>query len=371
MKIGERRWVSVRSRAQLVCILVLGIYLVISLVRRGSQYSVKRTVGKIIDEKTQLEEKMNYKKIGMGVEKLGLDATLREQLSFHFPYDELKPISNKIWQTWKVDISDDKFPRNFKTFATSWSRENPKFNHLVIPDSIADELIAHLYQQVPQVLDLYRMLPKNILKADFFRYLILFARGGTYSDIDTVALKPIDTWISFNKTINGVPNNAGLVLGIEADPDRPDWADWYARRIQFCQWTIQAKMGHPLLRELIIAITNITIRKDKEGFLNKIEGKDAGGDIMNWTGPGIFTDIIFKYINNVHTNAKQQNVIDWKYFTGLTEPRLVDDILVLPITSFSPGVGQMGAQNEDHPLLYVKHQFEGSWKPESERHIGH
>lgn len=42
-------------------------------------------------------------------------------------------------------------------------------------------------------------MPKSILKADFFRYLILFARGGVYTDIDTVSLKPIDEWISNNE----------------------------------------------------------------------------------------------------------------------------------------------------------------------------
>jgi hypothetical protein len=38
----------------------------------------------------------------------------------------------------------------------------------------------------------------------------------------------------------------------------------------------------------------------------------------------------------------------------------VGDVLVLPITSFSPGVGHMGAQRVNHPFALVKHDFQGT-----------
>ncbi len=57
-------------------------------------------------------------------------------------------------------------------------------------------------------------LPQPVLKADFFRYLILLARGGIYSDIDTTALKSAVEWVP-----SEVPRSTyGLVVGIEADP---------------------------------------------------------------------------------------------------------------------------------------------------------
>ncbi|KAM9916517.1 hypothetical protein OXX80_013594, partial [Metschnikowia pulcherrima] len=142
-------------------------------------------------------------------------------------------------------------------------------------------------------------------------------------------------------------NNAGLVVGIEADPDRPDWAEWYARRIQFCQWTIQAKKGHPMLRELIAKITQITLERKKNDQLQKVLGKDQGGDIMNWTGPGIFTDMVFSYMNSIMqsedrleqpTNSHEE-IVTWHLFTGMRVPLVLEDVLVLPITCFSPGVG--------------------------------
>ncbi|ODV97098.1 hypothetical protein PACTADRAFT_48853 [Pachysolen tannophilus NRRL Y-2460] len=363
------------KKFKLITFIIAVFYIASSLIAHHRNFSLKELNAKSIKAKTELEKHTNFKKIGsnlIGIHKLPPDTTLREKLTFHFPYEPEKSIPKKIWQTWKVEEDDETFPKNFRAFVNSWKTKNPTFNAMVIPDSACDELIKHLYETVPEVLKAYQLMPKKILKADFFRYLILYARGGTYSDIDTVSLKPVSTWLTFNETIEGVTNNPGLVVGIEADPDRPDWAEWYARRIQFCQWTIQAKAGHPMLRELIAKITEITHSKLERGMLNKIEGKDAGGDIMNWTGPGIFTDTVFEYLNNIYSNgiATVEPQIDWKYFTGMKIPKIVDDVLVFPITCFSPGVGQMGSKSISDELAYVRHMFEGSWKPEDERNIG-
>ena len=60
------------------------------------------------------------------------------------------------------------------------------------------------------------------------------------------------------------------------------------------------------------------------------------------------------------TNSK--GAIDWRNFTGMETGRRVGDVVVLPITSFSPGVGQMGAGEVDDPMAFVKHDFEGKQK---------
>lgn len=322
---------------------------------------------------TELEQHSNWREYGLNFQpnkkaNLPLDTTIRRQLSFQFPYDVNKPIQKNIWQTWKVGLDDPQFPSNYKRYQETWNTKNEGYKHYVISDDECHELISELYSTVPDVSRAYNIMPKSILKADFFRYLILFARGGVYSDVDTVNLKPIDTWVSLNNTLYDKPNNAGLVVGIEADPDRPDWNEWYARRIQFCQWTIQAKKGHPMLRELIAKITELTLTREKNGELKKILGKDAGGDIMNWTGPGIFTDYVFMYMNNIMQKPENfekkeyEEIINWKLFTGMQNPIIVDDVLVLPITSFSPGVGQMGAKSPSDKMAYVQHVFLGSWK---------
>ena len=327
------------------------------------------------------------------------NTSLSSRLAQHFQYDEFSPIPKNIFQTWKVPRSDRNFPIEYMKTCDSWDEKNKDYRHIIISDNIIDDWVNSEFSIIPEIITVWNKLPKFILKADFFRYLVIFARGGIYSDMDTYCLKSIDSW---NKIANFDKLKTGLIIGIEADPDRPDWSDWYARRIQFAQWTLMGKKGHPFLRELIVRIINETLRKDQRGYLNKIEGKDSGGDIMSWTGPGIFTDTLFDYLNNkdnletqygfgigsdywlknekfklrkpdidenglpLHINEME---INYKSFTNLDKPKIFNDIVILPITSFSPGVGAMGSKSARDEMAFVMHTFSGTWKPENERMI--
>lgn len=278
---------------------------------------------------------------------------LRKQLEYQFPYDVDSKFPAYIWQTWKTTPAQGHFPEEFREAEASWTVNHPTFVHEVITDDVAVHLIRHLYASVPQVLEAYNALPVPVLKADFFRYLILLARGGIYSDIDTHSLKSAADWIPHD-----VPSNSyGMVIGIEADPDRPDWADWYARRIQFCQWTIQSKPGHPILVDVVANITQETLKRKAEGKLTK----DHKG-IIEFTGPGLWTDSIFSFFNDpaYFDMSTSKGNITYTHFTAMKQPKKVGDVIILPITSFSPGIKTMNAGEEDDPMAFVKHQFEGT-----------
>lgn len=277
---------------------------------------------------------------------------LRDRLAYYFPYDPESKFPAYIWQTWKYAPSSSKFDPIFRGWEASWSHLHPTFVHEVITDSVAIQLIKHLYSATPEVIDAYLALPFVVLKADFFRYLILLARGGIYSDIDTEALQSATEWVPPEVS----RSSYGLVIGIEADPDRDDWEAWYSRRIQLCQWTIQSKPGHPILRDLVANITEETLKRKKEGTLPK--DHEA---VVEYTGPAIWTDFIFKFFNDPEyfDMSTSQGNITWRQFTGITTAKKVGDVIVLPITSFSPGVRTMGAQDEDDPMAFVKHHFEG------------
>jgi alpha 1,6-mannosyltransferase len=281
---------------------------------------------------------------------------LKQQLEMQFPYDVTAKFPAYIWQTWKYTPASGEFEEIFREPEASWTFNHPTFVHEVITDSVAAHLIKHLYASFPEVLEAYNALPLPVLKADFFRYLILFARGGIYTDIDTVSLKSAIEWVP--PEVDRA--SYGMVIGIEADPDREDWAQWYSRRIQFCQWTIQAKPGHPILRDVIANITEEVLRRKEKGTL---DSKDTHG-IIEFTGPAIWTDNIFSYFNNPEyfdmSNSKGN--ITWRHFTGMTSAKKVGDVVVLPITSFSPGVRQMGAGEDDDPMAFVKHNFEGTYQ---------
>ncbi|KAK1750204.1 hypothetical protein QBC47DRAFT_426243 [Echria macrotheca] len=278
--------------------------------------------------------------------------SLQDKLAYQFPYDVESKFPAYIWQTWKWTPAHSEF--DFREQEATWTEQHPGFVHEVITDQVAVHLLRLLYGSVPEVLEAYDALPLPVLKADFFRYLILLARGGIYSDIDTYAIRSALEWIP-----ESVPRDAvGLVIGIEADPDRPDWKDWYSRRIQFCQWTIQSKPGHPILREIVKQITDQTLKRKRAGSLRDVNDKS----VIEFTGPALWTDIIFSYFNDERyfDMSSSPGPIDWKNFTGMEVAKRVGDVVVLPITSFSPGVQQMGAKDYDDPMAFVKHDFEGN-----------
>ncbi|KAE8152024.1 nucleotide-diphospho-sugar transferase [Aspergillus avenaceus] len=285
-------------------------------------------------------------------------APLRDRLRYHFPYDLDNKFPAYIWQTWKYTPDSLWFGEQLRSAEATWTELHPGFVHQVVPDDTQRYLIKYLYSAIPDVFEAYNSLPLPVLKADFFRYLILLARGGIYSDIDTSALQPASDWLPSEYDLSTV----GFVVGIEADPDRPDWHDWYSRRIQFCQWTIQSKPGHPILRDIVAYITEETLRMKKTGIL-KVGKMDK--TIVEYTGPAAWTDAIFRYFNNpdyFNIEPGSTHNVTYEDFTNQKEWKKVGDVVVLPITSFSPGVMQMGAEDVDHPMAFVKHDFEGTWK---------
>jgi mannosyltransferase OCH1-like enzyme len=75
----------------------------------------------------------------------------------------------------------------------SWKIRNPEWNHRVFflsyritnpqhyNDAEAYSLVEGLYQSIPEIVYVYRTFPLPVLRADLFRYLVLFAYGGYIS----------------------------------------------------------------------------------------------------------------------------------------------------------------------------------------------
>lgn len=284
------------------------------------------------------------------------ELSLVERLRYQYPYDLDSKFPAYIWQTWKSSPDSGSFPNHLRAMEASWTLMNPDFVHEVISDQSAEHLIQYLYGAIPEVVEAYNSMPAPVLKADLFRYLILLARGGIYSDMDTEALKSAIDWLPDEMD----PTSIGLVVGIEADPDRPDWHKWYSRRIQFCQWTIQSKPGHPVLRDVVATIVEDTLRMKKKGILTK---SNMDKSVVEFTGPAVWTDAVFRYFNNEdYFQSEGPRNVTYEDFTSLTVQKKVGDVAVLPITSFSPGVNQMGAGGREDPLAFVYHHFEGKYR---------
>lgn len=122
----------------------------------------------------------------------------------------------------------------------------------------------------PDMFDLYNNLPLPVMKADIWRYCVIYIFGGIYADVDTELLGDINIFFQENKKLVLVPEN----------------------QTHFCQWVFAAPPKSPILKAVIdLAFERIkTIDLHYEHFVHKA------------TGPGVFTDGILQYLNKTDKN---------------------------------------------------------------------
>ncbi|XBW35879.1 hypothetical protein QEN19_001453 [Hanseniaspora menglaensis] len=283
-------------------------------------------------------------------------ATLREKLTWAYSYELTKKFPAYVWQTWNNDVEMDQV---LSIYHKNWINKNPGFVVEVINDDIMSLLVYHYYNSVPEVIEAFDSLPTAMLKADFFRFLILYVKGGVFADIDTNPLQPIPNWIPENVS----PKEIGVLIGVEIDYKTPDWKGKYNRRLQFGTSVIQAKPKHPVIREVIARITETSLRNK----LDRVQNLNLKDDlsIMNWTGIGSFTDVLMTYFND-YIQSGVEAKITWRDFHNLNVPKLVGDVLVAPLISFnSPPGEEIANSDEKKPLYFVQHKGMKSWKSSS------
>jgi alpha 1,6-mannosyltransferase len=335
---------------------------------------------------------------------------LRYRLAQAFPYEKsTEPLTRKIWQLWKTKVFEelDAGLQNLvSTFKSQEDMDKGLYNYTLFANSEQSAMVKRMFAAVPEIHQAYDALPKVILQADFMRYLVVFAEGGMYSDIDTSLETELQNWITYNETLYDMPNQVGCVVGAEEDVDDLSWnPSLMPRRLQFCQWTIQAKSGHPIYRDLVARITELTLnhynnetkdlRVGSKTYNMNDDSPTRNDGILEWTGPALYTDVIFNYMSEVYRYSEEifgvdfynskmvdpnrqfnlqekiqypviegydQNEYDpvtfplgWQNFTKQIHPILIDDdLLVLP--------RRFLASRERHPDEYVRHHFKGSWK---------
>ncbi|CAL1191385.1 Glycosyltransferase sugar-binding region containing DXD motif family protein [Candida parapsilosis] len=293
-------------------------------------------------------------------------ASIRDKLTYLYPFNSESKFPAYIWQSWKHGLNDERFDDKFRQGESQWAFKNPGFVHELFNDDTAHTVIKYLYSQIPEVIETFELLPEIIMKMDFFKYLILYAKGGVYADIDTYPLQPIPNWTPENVS----PLDIGMIIAIESDSSSPDWRKEQIRRLQFGQFVIQAKPGHPILREAIAQI----IEQTKVKKLESLEASGGGGPlrligntnekslkISQWTGSAIWTDVVLKYFNDYIQSSVFQKVT-WKEFHKLQTPKLVSDVLVLPVKSFASDVEVSKDGKIEDPLAFVKHYAAKIWK---------
>ncbi|GJJ09598.1 hypothetical protein Clacol_003821 [Clathrus columnatus] len=225
-----------------------------------------------------------------------LRSRLKEQLHQYLDSDEspttLPERPNIIWQTYDV------YPESPEV--RSWQSENPNYDYRFLYDDDVEAWVKRNFKG-SLIEKMWNTLPHIIL-----------VKGGIYSDIDTLCLKPIDVWgtgpdIRSQMKGGDVP---AVILGVEAD------------------------------------VMTMELQRASIEPIEKMSEEHMFPLVLEWTGPGVFTDGALRFL-------QIQNGLQWIDLRQLEKPLRIGEITILPVTGFSPQVGNFGSKSIDDPQAMV------------------
>ena len=162
-------------------------------------------------------------------------------------------IPKHIFQTFKTK----KLPLITRWHIWNIKRQNPEYQYYLYDDEDVQEFFRTEYPE--EYLKAYKRLTIGAAKADFFRYAILYRKGGVYLDVDSGISKPLRKLIR--------PDDVA-VLSRE-------------RHVHFyCQWALIFDKEHPFLKKTL------------EMVLDNIQTHRFPHNVHSTTGPAVFSDAV-------------------------------------------------------------------------------
>lgn len=162
-------------------------------------------------------------------------------------------IPTNIFQTFK----SKKLPLVTRWHIWNIQRQNPEYQYFLYDDADIEKFLKAEFP--PEYFAAYDRLTIGAAKADFFRYAILYKRGGVYLDIDSGISRPLRKLIR---------EDDKALLSRE-------------RHVHFfCQWALIFEEGHPFLKRTM------------ELMLDNIETHRFPHDVHATTGPTVFTKAV-------------------------------------------------------------------------------
>ncbi|MBU6351350.1 MAG: hypothetical protein KGS73_14525 [Chloroflexi bacterium] len=175
-------------------------------------------------------------------------------------------IPSTLHQTWQTQT----LPPQLYRWQLSWKRHNPTWQLHFYDDQAC---LAFVEAACPEFQPLYQEFPYAIQRADFFRYLVLYHKGGLYADIDMECLRPLGNF----------GGRCQVILAVEAHLTRQRQQELgYRHPYQIANCIFAAAPGHWFLQRLIEAVAHQASRLPHTD--NAIEES---------TGPRLLTRLYF------------------------------------------------------------------------------
>lgn len=275
----------------------------------------------------------------------------------------------KIWQTWKTDPLQ--FEERDSTTAKTWMQKNPGFRYEVLTDNNDMGYVEQHFGpggfNRPDIVEMYRSITATIIKADLLRYMVMYAEGGVYADIDVEALKPVSRFIPDHRYDE---RDIDIVIGVEIDqPDFKDHPVLGKKSQSFCQWTFMARPRLPVMLQLIENIMSWLDTLAKEQKVPVAEVALDFDQVISGTGPSAFTQAIIRQMNLDAPKGTPE--ITWDSFHELDESKIVSRVLVLDVEAFAAGQGHSDSGNHNSRGALVKHHYHASNWPSRHPRFNH
>jgi hypothetical protein len=240
--------------------------------------------------------------------------------------------------------------REQKAIMATWAEMNPNWKVVNHDDADCLRLVENNY---PSYLQLFNSFPKNVERADFFRYLVLYHYGGVYVDIDVECVVPLDQWLG---------SDVRLVIGVENEFSDIGTAmiRSYPRRRQYQQWAIMSSKGHPLF-DLVLRRIEQYFQSESAAKIGSVKLDLSNRATLERTGPALWTDVVSSYLDTTLRNWESKNNSLYPGSNTYSTP-FADEVWILPRVStaaFPNGADFVDPRNNRVMLM---HHFLGGWK---------
>lgn len=174
----------------------------------------------------------------------------------------------------------------------------PNYKFYFYNDDQCEEFIKNNFDT--QVYNAYMKLNKHYgaMKADFFRYCVLFKLGGVYLDIKSKINKPLGTIIK--------PDDICIL-----DKLRNYQEPWRKNNPTYEQWLLIFSPYHPYLSQMIKQMVN-DIENNYEPKISGYSRLTPKQKVLMLTGPDAFTRAINSYIRKY--NIIEHRTIDYNCY---------------------------------------------------------
>jgi mannosyltransferase OCH1-like enzyme len=214
----------------------------------------------------------------------------------------------------------ERLPTEIQENIRRMNQLNEDWEHRLYDDGDIESIILKHYNL--EVLHVYQRinLSYGAARADFFRYLLMYAEGGIYLDIKSSVTRPLNDVIDLNDCYI-----------LSKWKDRPGWSMHpelaHLERGEYQQWHIIAVAGHPFLREVIERVI------DNIQQYNVLHHGVGRVGVLRVTGPIAYT-LAIENVKSLHPFREVNITLDFGFEYSIYE---------------SP------AQTGKHEDLFVKH----------------